>query len=115
MYAVALKFPNSFLKNTVFIFYGETPSSVFRKFIEIQDIECHVLNIREYIDMNKREDDYNFTEEIYNRSMGDIDISSNELKRFFDLCPEVCFLIEYCIGDNVVEDFKIKYPNSLIT
>ena len=110
MYGIAVRFPRSFLNETIFLFAGETPNEVFANFHDVQDIECHLMNIMSYLN----EDDNDFAEDIYyNRYLDGQTILPTELKRFFELCPDVCLMLDYMYDDNVVDILKSKYPGAL--
>lgn len=111
MYGIAVRFPRSFLNELVFLFVGENPNVVFKNFEDAQDVEQHLMNISPYLN----DDDNDFAENIYfNRYLGGQTILPAELKRFFELCPEVCLLLDYMHDDNVVDILKSKYPDALI-
>ena len=113
MVAMAVSFPNSFLNSLVFIFYGNTGDELVANFHDVQDLEQHVINIRGYINYVKQQDDYDFTEDIYNAFLECTPISIQDATRFFMLCPEVCKVLDFIESDNAVEILRGKYPKAL--
>lgn len=113
MVAMAVSFPNSFLSSLVFIFYGNTGEELTASFHDTQDLEQHVMNIRDYIDWATRQEDYDFTEDFYNAATEEAPISIDEAKRFFMLCPEVCKVLDFVEDDNALQILRTKYPEAL--
>ena len=111
MYGIAVRFPRSFLNTATFLFVGETPNELFKNFHDAQDIEAHIWNISPYLN----DADNDFVEDIYyNRFLDGQTILPSELKRFFELCPDVCLLLDYMYDSNAVDILRSKYPTGLI-
>lgn len=113
MVAMAVSFPNSFLSSLVFIFYGNTGEELTASFHDTQDLEQHVMNIRDYIDWATRQEDYDFTEDFYNAAIKGMPISIDEAKRFFMLCPEICKVLDFIENNNAIQILRNKYPKAL--
>ena len=113
MIAMAVSFPQSFLSESIFIFYGNNVSELVDSFQEVQNVEQHIMNIRGYISFVDRKEDYDFTENFYEAVLENNTISIDEAKRFFMLCPEVCKVLDFVEGDNALQHLKEKYPQAL--
>jgi hypothetical protein len=110
MYGIAVRFPKSFFGETVFLFVGETPNGLIKNFHDVQDIECHLMNIMPYLS----NEDNDFAEDIYyNRYLDGQTVMPTELKRFFELCPDVCLMLDYIYDADALNILKSKYPNAL--
>lgn len=113
MVAMAVSFPNSFLNSSVFIFYGKTGEELTRCFHNVQDLEQHVMNVRDYISWVTQQEDYYFTEDFYNAATEGDPISIEDAKRFFSLCPEVCKVLDFVEDENAIQILRDKYPQAL--
>lgn len=113
MLATAITFPGSFLKESIFIFKGNTARDLILDFSSVQDLECHIMNIREYMDWSTQQDDFAFTEEIYEKVMSEDLLTVNEVQRFLALCPKVCEVIDFIEADDALQTLKAKYPDAL--
>lgn len=113
MIAMAVSFPNSFVNSFVFICYGNTGEELRASFHDVQDLEQHVMNIRDYINWATQQEDYDFTEEFYIAAVEGTHISIDDAKRFFMLCPEVCNVLDFIEGDNALQTLRDKYPKAL--
>jgi hypothetical protein len=113
MIAMAISFPCSFLDDMVFIFYGNTGEEMVANFHDVQDLEMHVLNIRGYISWITRREDYDFTEDFYVAFLEGAEISVEDVKRFFSLCPEVCKVLDFVEDEDARHILVEKYPYAL--
>lgn len=113
MIAMAVSFPNSFLSSLVFIFYGNTGEELIANFQETQDLGQHIASVREYIAWETQQENYDFTEDVYTAATSGASISTDDVKRFFSLCPEVCEVLDFVEGDNALQILRDKYPQAL--
>ena len=110
---MAVSFPNSFLQSEVFVFKGVSGDALVSDFCDVQDIGEHVMYIRDYLDWNEQQEEFSFTESIFASVMAGEPISTNDAKRFFSLCPEVCRLLDFIEAEDALQRLLKKYPNAL--
>ena len=113
MVAMAVSFPGGFLKDVIFIFYGKTGEELTRNFHDVQDLEQHVMNMRDHISWVTQQEDYVFTEDFYDAALERSPISIEDAKRFFSLCPEVCKVLDFLEDENAIQILRDKYPQAL--
>jgi hypothetical protein len=110
---MAIKFPNSFLNSLTFIFYGNTGTELLLSFHDVQDLEQHIINVRQSVDSEMFWKVSDFTENIYSAFHAGEDISIEDAKRFLYLCPDICDVLDFVEDENALQILKAKYPEAM--
>ena len=113
MVAMAITFPNSFLNSLTFIVYGNTGTELVSSFRDIQDLESHIVNVRQCVDDELFGEVGDFTENIYSAFCAGEDISIDDAKRFFYLCSDICNVLDFIEDENALQILKTKFPEAM--
>lgn len=105
MYAMAIRFPRSFLRSLTFIICGENGNQLAWHFNDIQDLEMHLCNLG-----GKARDK---GEIFYGKYLDQSPITGEEFREFLELDPELCELVDCAQGDEPVGELMEKYPDAL--
>ena len=105
MYAMAIRFPRSFLRSLTFIICGEDGNQLAWHFNDIQELTMHLGNL-----WGEARDK---AEAFYEKYAMKEPITGEEFREFLELDPEVCELVDCAQGDDPVRELMEKYPDAL--